>query len=512
MTDWTAGYMADIPYIYGYYSELNPLFVQLAFLNAGLALPQNGTACELGFGQGVSINMHAAASTTRWYGNDFNPSQAAFAQELAAASGAGADLSDEAFEEFCKRPDLPDFDYISMHGIWSWISDANRTIIVDFVRRKLKVGGVLYVSYNTQPGWAAMVPMRDLLSEYSEVMDAPGHGVAARIDNALDFADRLMATDPVYARQMPQVAKNLANMKSHERSYLAHEYFNRDWHPMSFSRMAKWLAPAKLEYACPAKYLDHVESIDLTPAQQQFLNEIPSTALRETTRDFMTGQTFRRDYWVKGKRTLSAFDQAEALRRHRVMLVTPRDRVVLQATGSVKAAGLAPQVYQPILDFLAGHQPRSIGQIEAAVRDAGVVFPLLVQALMVLAGKRDLVTVQDEQVTAAAKPRCEKLNEALIAKARGANVVGSLASPVTGGGIPVGRFEQLFLLARQQGQNSPQEWARFVWTVLAAQGQRLSKDGRPLESAEENIAQLGELAETFSERDLPILKALGVAS
>ena len=32
MTDWTAGYVADIGYTYGYYTELNPLRVRLAVL------------------------------------------------------------------------------------------------------------------------------------------------------------------------------------------------------------------------------------------------------------------------------------------------------------------------------------------------------------------------------------------------------------------------------------------------------------------------------------------------
>ena len=49
MSDWTAGYVADIGYTYGYYTELNPLRVKLAFLKAGLALPEVGSACELGF-------------------------------------------------------------------------------------------------------------------------------------------------------------------------------------------------------------------------------------------------------------------------------------------------------------------------------------------------------------------------------------------------------------------------------------------------------------------------------
>ena len=83
MTDWTAGYVADIGYTYGYYTELNPLRIQLAFLNAGLSFPKITHACELGFGQGLSTNLHAAASSVQWHGTDFNPAQAGFAQELA---------------------------------------------------------------------------------------------------------------------------------------------------------------------------------------------------------------------------------------------------------------------------------------------------------------------------------------------------------------------------------------------------------------------------------------------
>ena len=35
---WYAGYMSDIAYTYGYYSELNPLRAKLAFANAGVSL------------------------------------------------------------------------------------------------------------------------------------------------------------------------------------------------------------------------------------------------------------------------------------------------------------------------------------------------------------------------------------------------------------------------------------------------------------------------------------------
>ena len=203
MDDWTQGYVADIGYTSGYYRELNPLRIPLLLLCAGVAPPEIDTACELGFGQGLSLNIHAAASEAQWYGTDFNPAQAAYALSLGVTSGSDARLFDDSFAEFCARPDLPDFAYIGLHGIWSWISDDNRRIIVDFVRRKLKVGGILYISYNTQPGWAAMMPMRRLLAEHISVMSARGGGWPSRIDAALDFAANLMAVDPIFARVNP---------------------------------------------------------------------------------------------------------------------------------------------------------------------------------------------------------------------------------------------------------------------------------------------------------------------
>jgi hypothetical protein len=39
MTDWTAGYVADIGYTFGYYLEINPQRVKLVFNSAGLRRP-----------------------------------------------------------------------------------------------------------------------------------------------------------------------------------------------------------------------------------------------------------------------------------------------------------------------------------------------------------------------------------------------------------------------------------------------------------------------------------------
>jgi SAM-dependent methyltransferase len=510
MSDWTGGYVAEIGYTHGYYAELNPLRIKLAFLSAGYAFPEVGTACELGFGQGVSTNVHAAASVTRWYGTDFNPAQAGFAQELAAASGAEVRLYDEAFDEFASRADLPEFDFIALHGIWSWISDANRHVIVDFIRRKLKVGGVVYISYNTQPGWAAMVPLRNLLTEHAQLMAAPGQGIVPRIDASLDFAEKVLKSGAQYGRLNPHVADRLGVLKGQNRQYLAHEYFNQDWMPMSFSNLRDWLEGAKLTYACSAHFLDHVDALNLTAEQQQLLKDIPDRMFRETVRDFMVNSQFRRDYWVRGARPLNMVQRVEALRELRFAMALPFDHVTLKVKGVLGEAEMTETIYRPILDCFKGYRILSFKEVEEAVGPVGVNLDALAQALLILVSKSVLHPAQGDTAIRAAQQATRRLNRMLCEKARYSDDVAAMVSPVTGGAINMSRIDKLLLLASAKGSKDTETSGRFVIANLALGGSRLVKEGEVLDSPEAELNEAVRLATAFNEKMLPLLKALRI--
>lgn len=92
--DWTAGYVTELEYTYGYYRELSPSLLRLACLSAGVAPPSTKQLnyLELGYGQGLSINIHAAALDGEFWGTDFNPTQVTHARALSDASGSGAKL------------------------------------------------------------------------------------------------------------------------------------------------------------------------------------------------------------------------------------------------------------------------------------------------------------------------------------------------------------------------------------------------------------------------------------
>jgi hypothetical protein len=279
---------------------------------------------------------------------------------------------------------------------------------------------------------------------------------------------------------------------------------------MHFADMAESLEPTKVQYACSAHYLDHIDAVNLTPDQQAFLKEIQDPLFRESVEDFMVNQQFRRDYWVKGARRLAPLDQAEALRSHRVILVRHRGDVSLTVKGSLGEATMNEGIYNPILDLLSDHKPRTLGWLEQTLKEKEITFAQIMQAVMVLTGAGHVCAVQEDAVANKAKKTSRALNTHLMTKARSSNDITFLASPVTGGGITVGRFEQLFLLAMSQGKKQPEEWARFVWGLLQAQGQKLVKEGRTLETDEQNLAELTDQARVFGEKQLPVLRALGV--
>jgi hypothetical protein len=129
---------------------------------------------------------------------------------------------------------------------------------------------------------------------------------------------------------------------------------------------------------------------------------------------------------------------------------------------------------------------------------------------MVLSSSATLVAVQDESIISKARKQTDKLNHWLLDKSRGSGELSYLASPVTGGGIFVNRFQQIFLLAISGGQKHPVDWAKFAWAVLQAQGSKITKEGKTFETPEENLAELTAQAEEFATKRLPALKALQV--
>ncbi len=130
------------------------------------------------------------------------------------------------------------------------------------------------------------------------------------------------------------------------------------------------------------------------------------------------------------------------------------------------------------------------------------------RTVCVLVGAGRVEPGLDESGDEARSASTRQFNTAIMRRARFSTELSQLASPVTGGGVVVPRFSQLFLLADQEGEKDP---AQYVWGILSSQGHRLIKDGKIIEDAKGNLAELKSLHDTFTQQQLPVLQQLKVA-
>lgn len=501
--DQTDGYVRGIDYTHGYCAELAPGLLDLACVTAGIeGLPADGghvRTLELAFGQGLSLNIHAAAAPGEYWGIDFNPAHADNARNLAAASGADLRVFADSFETFVARNDLPVFDRIAMHGTWSWISAANRHLVVEIVRRTLAPGGQFFVSYNCMPGWATEVPLRHLLVQHAELAAAPGQDLVARIDASIEFAQSLSRAGARFFRVHETLDAWLADMRGRSPEYLAHEYFNRDWHPMPSSEVAGALSAAGLTYAASATLPDCDPGLGLPEGARELLAGVGHPILRETVFDTLANRRFRRDLFVRGVVPLAPAERAARLHAVPFALLQHPEQVSGRVRVSGGEAVIDPGVLGAFVSVLAedDYLPKTLAALEAHPACGGMDFSKLLNAALLLTSAGSLHPAQSIERMEVAAPRCKALNARIREIAFEGRSMPALASPVTGAGVYVERRELLFLHAIALGKTEEEAWAKHAWECLK-------------EIAPRDIAGLQRDARAFARLRLPVLRALRV--
>lgn len=506
------GYAHEIEFIGAYSSTLNPIQIQFIFSYLGFESPEMGIACELGFGQGVSLNTHAAASLTRWYGTDLNPQHLVSAQQIADTFENPPELYGQAFEEFCHRSDLPDFDLIAIPAVWPWVSEKNRQIIIDFIRKKLKHGGVAYISHRTQFDTFSKFPLHDLTLQYCRRIDTSDLDVKARINRVLQFTDQLMQFKSQFSIENPWSKNFFQKIKQQPTDYIYHEFFHENFSLTSFGEMANRLINAQLEYAGSAVYYDNLISSRLPKEQSSFLQRITDPIFKQVVFDFLSCNPYRQDYWAKGLRRMSASTRAQALRSYRFIRMQPMNQLSYRKLIGVN---LESNFFKTLLNLFSGFELVSFQMVEDLFRgEEDISFDTIAEGLFILCGAEIISVTQSEASLNQVKLNTKKLNYHLLALAKSRNLETYFSSPVTGGGIAVPHLHQLFLLAITQSNNilvdGPSALASSAWTFLIANNQKIIKTDPPLRSSDKSIAELTKHAKKFIQSYLPLYRGLQI--
>lgn len=386
-------------------------------------------------------------------------------------------------------------------------------MIVDLMRRKLAVGGTVYISYNCTPGWSAGMPLRHLMNLHIEFAGSDDQGLMRKIDGALGFAKQIADAGALYFRSNPGVSERLQWLMQQNRAYLAHEYFNSDWDPLPFSEVAQKLSDAKLDFAVSADLLAHMAYINVGEEGRALLARIANPVLREFVRDYLFNQQFRKDVFIRGCRPMYALQRIERLRSERFVLLNAPERISFNASGPAGEISMNEGAFRPLIEIMAEGRcaPKSIAEIVAHRAWKRLPLDAAIEALIFLTASGQAAPVQPDSIIEQAKSRCKGLNTYICERSRYKEEIGFLASPLIGSGVPVERLDQLFILARQKGHTDTKAWASYAWDALDSQGQKLMMDGKVIESPDENKAKLRSWAMSFASERLPILQVLGIA-
>ena len=295
-------YVNDVPYVRHFIAELAPGRIRTAAALNGITPPPDSDFdyCELGCAHGDTLVALAAANPdARFLGIDISAAHVATARRL-ARDGA---LDNVGFLEqdfgALVDDDIGPFDYIVAHGVLSWVSPEKRSALARFAEAHLKPGGILFVSYNAMPGWAAVEPLRQLLLSPLGPSAAEPTTSLARAERGLAFAQSMAAAGAAYFERNPAAAEMVATMAKVGLPYVVHEYLHEHWAPMYFARVAWEMAAAGLRFAGVVPLHLNFPETALPERVRPVLADATDRMTFESLKDFAINEFFRRDLYVR---------------------------------------------------------------------------------------------------------------------------------------------------------------------------------------------------------------------
>jgi len=230
-----------VPYTSLPYPRTHPDHLCCMAWLAGVAAPgvEDAAVLEIGCGSGGNLlPMAAHLPRGRFVGVD--PAGAELARaplvpsnvELRATSGAAVEGR---------------FDYVIVHGVWSWVSEEDRRALLATIRRVLTPSGVAFVSYNVLPGWHLRGAFRAMLRAHTAGLSAAEAVPAAKA--LLAYLDRAAPRNGAYRAALDEERARLA---AADDSYLFHELLEEHNHPVSVETFVAEARAHGLSFLCEA--------------------------------------------------------------------------------------------------------------------------------------------------------------------------------------------------------------------------------------------------------------------
>ena len=455
------GYVTDTTYADTFFRELSPAWLNyVAALNGVAPRPIDAfNYLELGCGFGTSTVINAAAyPQAAFHACDLNAVHIESGRDYARRLGvANVELHARTFDALLDD-DLPRFDFIVLHGVYSWVDASTRHAIRQLIARLLVPGGLVYVSYNALPGWSHELPLRKLLIELA----ATEAGTAAdRSERAAAVMNRLGEAGLRYFTANPGARSAVDAYVRGEGRYLAHEFMNQAWEPFYAVDVVDEFAAGGLELVGSATLaMNHLPLI-VDAKAAEVIALLPTLRQRQLAIDFAINQRFRRDVFACPDGTSSDARRLEG--------------TIIGCAGNPEAIGVTMRVPRGDIHFadpfihdiraLAAGGSCTIGEAVAFLSQRGqdaagsilrnVLFLIAGGALSPFARRHGAMTAAPSRIATGV------VHHALVEAAGAERDPSVIPSPIHGNGVQLDRAEARALLDWAQRPAAP--------SIIAAQ-------------------------------------------
>jgi SAM-dependent methyltransferase len=294
----------EIPYPNDPYPSSHPDHLATVAILSGKT-PPSVSSCrvlELGCARGGNlIPIAVALPGASFVGIDSSPRQVHEACDLIERLGL-RNIRIEVQDIRELGPELGTFDYIICHGTFSWVAPEVQEKILDVAACSLAPDGIVYVSYNTYPGWHFRGLVREMMSYHVRRSKDP-EAIARRSRDILQFLTAsAMAIEPVYSNLLKQ---ELDYVSARSDSYLLHDHLEIVNSPTYFHDLVERAGSRRLQF------VSEVQSTLIAP--ESLPPEI-ATGLRERSADAIDFEQYL-DFVINRRFRQSLFCRAGAQRR-----------------------------------------------------------------------------------------------------------------------------------------------------------------------------------------------------
>ena len=210
----------EVPYPGHSHAETHPNRTAAIARLFGVSAPNVATAriLEIACGDGSNL-LPIAYSLPQAHCTGFDLAASAIEQAHARAASLQLRNVDFFVGDLASLGSIGHFDYIVVHGVYSWVPRSVRDSLLCLIHRSLSPNGVAFVSYNTFPGWHVAGMVREMLRYHTRgASDA-----ASKVAQARAFLNFLYVAhndnDP-YGRLLAAEAERFA---CHSSAHMFHD-------------------------------------------------------------------------------------------------------------------------------------------------------------------------------------------------------------------------------------------------------------------------------------------------